>query len=270
MSATRDDRGSDGVVRAAGSRLASQTHVLIVEDDANIRNVARRFFERKNYHVDEATDGPSALRTLSDCLTDLVILDLGLPRIEGGEVLTKIRRCSGVPVIAYTGRKEEEERIRALNLGADDCVVLPFSLPEIEARARAILRRGGGATTATPIVHGELVVDRGTRTVALAGDEVSMTRKEFDLLAFLAAAPEQVFSREDLLEHVWGSSEQWQDRSTVTEHIRRIRLKIETNPDRPRWIATVRGVGYRFCAPPVEEPQESGRSFGELVLLKEA
>jgi two-component system, OmpR family, phosphate regulon response regulator PhoB len=136
-----------------------------------------------------------------------------------------------------------------LNMGADDFVVKPFSFAELEARVRAVLRRGNSEPTVTRMEHGGLVVDRDTRTVVIDGGNVPMTRKEFDLLAFLAASPGQVFSREDLLERVWGSTEQWQGRSTVTEHVRRVRLKIEPDPDAPRWILTVRGVGYRFFIP---------------------
>ena len=152
-------------------------------------------------------------------------------------------------MIVCSGRDSEEERIRTLNLGADDYVVKPFSFAELEARVRAVLRRGSGEPAAKYFHHGDLMVDRDTRTVTVRDEVVPMTRKEFDLLAFLAASPGQVFSREDLLERVWGSTEEWQGRSTVTEHVRRVRLKIEPDPDKPKWITTVRGVGYRFCLP---------------------
>ena len=121
----------------------------------------------------------------------------------------------------------------------------PYSFAELEARVRAVLRRGSGAPTTT-LDHGELVIDQGTRTVMLRNAEVPMTRKEFDLLAFLASSPGRVFSREDLLEQVWGSNGRWQGRSTVTEHVRRVRLKIEADPENPLWITTIRGIGYRF------------------------
>ena len=173
-------------------------------------------------------------------------------------MLAKIRRHSAVPVIVCSGRDSEEDRIRTLNLGADDFVVKPFSFAELEARVRAVLRRGNGEPAATCLHHGDLVVDRDTRTVTVRDEVVPMTRKEFDLLAFLAASPGQVFSREDLLERVWGSTEEWQGRSTVTEHVRRVRLKIEPDPDSPRWITTVRGVGYRF-SPARERERRSPR-----------
>ena len=223
--------------------------ILVAEDDHSCRSALHHYFERSGYRVTEAADGPSSLRAVFQHSADLVILDLGLPGVDGTEVLAKIRRHSAVPVIVCSGRDSEEERIRMLNLGADDFVVKPFSFAELEARVRAVLRRGNSEPTVTRMEHGGLVVDRDTRTVAIDGESIPMTRKEFDLLAFLAASPGQVFSREDLLERVWGSTEQWQGRSTVTEHVRRVRLKIEPDPDAPRWILTVRGVGYRFFVP---------------------
>jgi two-component system phosphate regulon response regulator PhoB len=223
--------------------------ILVAEDDHSCRSALHHYFERSGYRVTEAADGPSSLRAVFQHSADLVILDLGLPGVDGSEVLAKIRRHSAVPVIVCSGRDSEEERIRMLNLGADDFVVKPFSFAELEARVRAVLRRGNSEPTTTRMEHGGLIVDRDTRTVMMDGEPIPMTRKEFDLLAFLAASPGQVFSREDLLERVWGSTEQWQGRSTVTEHVRRVRLKIEPDPDAPRWILTVRGVGYRFFVP---------------------
>ena len=223
--------------------------ILVAEDDHSCRAALRHYFERSGYRVTEAADGPSSLQAVFEHSTDLILLDLGLPGVDGNDVLAKIRRCSGVPVIACSGRNSERDRIRTLNLGADDFVVKPFSFAELEARVRAVLRRGGGEPLDRRLHHGELVIDRDTRAVALRDEIVAMTRKEFDLLAFLAASPGQVFSREDLLEGVWGSTEEWQGCSTVTEHIRRVRLKIETDADSPRWIATVRGIGYSFRAP---------------------
>jgi DNA-binding response OmpR family regulator len=223
--------------------------ILVAEDDHSCRTALHHYFVRNGYRVTEAADGPSSLRAVFQHSADLVILDLGLPGVDGVDVLTKIRRHSAVPVIVCSGRDSEQDRVRILNLGADDFVVKPFSFAELEARVRAVLRRGSTEPTTTRHQHGELVVDRDTRTVSMGERVVPMTRKEFDLLAFLSASPGQVFTREDLLERVWGSTEQWQGRSTVTEHVRRVRLKIEPNPDVPRWITTVRGVGYRFSVP---------------------
>ena len=223
--------------------------ILVAEDDHSCRSALHHYFERLGYRVAEAADGPSSLRAVFSQSADLVILDLGLPGVDGSEVLIKIRRHSAIPVIVCSGQDSEDQRIRLLNMGADDFVVKPFSFAELEARVRAVLRRGVVAPASSQIAHGDLVVDRGTRTVTLRDEVIPMTRKEFDLLAFMAASPEQVFSREDLLERVWGSTAQWQGRSTVTEHVRRVRLKIEDDSDHPRWITTVRGIGYRFSAP---------------------
>ena len=244
-----DPDGGDLLEAFARPDATRDKTILIAEDDHGCRNALHQYFERAGYRVTEATDGPSALRAVFQHSASLVILDLGLPGFNGTDVLTKIRRHSAVPVIVCSGRDSEEDRIRTLNLGADDFVVKPFSFAELEARVRAVLRRGSNEPTATCLHYGDLVVDRDTRTVTVRDKVVPMTRKEFDLLAFLAASPGLVYSREDLLERVWGSTEEWQGRSTVTEHVRRVRLKIEPDPDSPRWITTVRGVGYRFTLP---------------------
>jgi two-component system alkaline phosphatase synthesis response regulator PhoP len=230
-------------------RTGENRTIVIAEDDPSCRSAMHQYFERSGYRVTEAADGPASLRAVFQSSADLVILDLGLPGVDGYEVLTKIRRDSGVPVIVCSGRATENERIRSLNLGADDYVVKPFSFAELEARVRAVLRRGSHAPANRRLHFGELVIDRDTRSVLLHDELVSMTRKEFDLLSFLAASPGRVYSRQDLLERVWASTDEWQGCSTVTEHVRRIRLKIEDDPNTPRWIATARGIGYRFCAP---------------------
>ena len=230
-------------------RLGADRRILIAEDDHSCRLALHQYFERAGYRVTEAADGPASLRAVFQSSADLVILDLGLPGVDGLEVLAKIRRDSAVPVIVCSGRDSESERIRSLDLGADDFVVKPFSFAELEARVRAVLRRGAKTPPNRLLHYGDLVIDRDTRTVTMADTVVPMTRKEFDLLAFLAASPGRVFSRQDLLERVWASTDEWQGCSTVTEHVRRIRLKIEEDPNTPHWIATARGIGYRFCAP---------------------
>jgi two-component system alkaline phosphatase synthesis response regulator PhoP len=222
--------------------------ILVAEDDHAYRDALHEYLEHAGYRVTEATDGPASLRAVFQHSADLVILDLAL-RGGGAKVLSKIRRHSAVPVIVCSGRDSEHDRIRLLNLGADDYVVKPVSFAELEARVRAVLRRGSGGPAVTHLDLGELVIDLPTRTVTVRGDEVTMTRKEFDLLTFLASSPGQVFTREELLERVWRSTAQWQARSTVTEHVRRVRQKIEPWPTSPRWITTVRGLGYRFSLP---------------------
>ena len=235
------------VVFTPVEEVATDRTILVAEDDGNCRRALEHYLRRAGYQVIEAASAAASLETVFSSPADLVILDFDL---GGGtsDVLTKIRRRSSVPVIVCSGQSSERERVGLLNLGADDFLAKPYSFAELEARMRAVLRRGS-ATPTTTLDHGDLVIDQGTRRVTVGQSEVAMTRKEFDLLAFLASAPGRVFSREDLLERVWGSNGRWQGRSTVTEHIRRVRLKIETDPENPRWITTIRGIGYRFTAP---------------------
>jgi two-component system response regulator ResD len=233
------------VFTPAADDVANRT-ILLAEDDHNCRRALQHYLKRSGYHVAEEASVSSSLDIVFNHSADLVILDFDQSG-ETSEALSKIRRRSTVPVIVCSGRASEHDRVRLLNLGADDFVPKPYSLAELEARVRAVLRRGSAAPTTT-LDLGELIIDRGTRTVTIADAEVAMTRKEFDLLAFLATCPGRVFSREELLERVWGSTSRWQGCSTVTEHVRRVRLKIESDPEKPRWITTVRGIGYRFAA----------------------
>jgi len=227
--------------------LTEEDHmVLVAEDDTASRTATRMFLQRVGYRVGEAADGPGTLREASLGRYDLVVLDLGLPGLDGEEVLTRLRRDGELPVIVLTGRSEESERVRVLNLGADDYVVKPCSLPELDARIRAVLRRGQPTQSANQIEHEGLIIDRAAHRVVVNGTTIDLTPKEFDLLAFLAATPDQVFTREELLEHVWGSTQEWQDPATVTEHVRRLRLKLEPEATSARWLHTVRGIGYRF------------------------
>jgi len=239
------DTASSGRARMPQAQAAAaERTILIAQDDAGFRTALHRYLESSGYRVVEAEDVPSSLRLAFGYTVDLVILDL--ERDDGtSEVLTQLRKRSTVPVIVILGRSSDQGRVRLLNLGADDIVAKPCSLAELEARVRAVLRRGSEAQTTTLQV-GDMVVDPGTRTVTLGGVEITMTRKEFDLLAFLASRPGHVFTREELLERVWSSTSRWQGRSTVTEHIRRVRNKIEADPERPQRIITVRGIGYRF------------------------
>jgi DNA-binding response OmpR family regulator len=224
---------------------AAERTILIALNATGCRSALHRYLESSGYQVVESEDVQSFLRVAFGRAADLVILDG--ERDDGtSETLTRVRQRSTVPVIVALGRSSEQDRVRLFNLGADDIVAKPYSLAELEARVRAVLRRGSAAQTTTLYV-GDLVVDPGTRTVTLGDDEITLTRKEFDLLACLASRPGYVFSREELLERVWRSASRWQGRSTVTEHIRRVRQKIEADPERPQRIITVRGIGYRFC-----------------------
>lgn len=228
-------------------QMSETVQILVVDDEPMVREVVVAYLEREGFRVEQAATGTAALEQLSESTPDLIILDVMLPELDGFSVLTQLRKERDIPVILLTARTEEPDRVLGLELGADDYVVKPFSPRELVARVRSVLRRSS-AVTATPEVleFGELVIDEQAREVSLRGAIVDMTPKEFDLVSFLARSPRQVFSRAQLLEHVWDSSADWQDPSTVTVHVRRLRRKLESDPENPRWITTVWGVGYRF------------------------
>lgn len=218
--------------------------ILVVDDEAAVRDVVGRYLRREGYETLVAADGDEALRLAGDA--DLVVLDLMLPRIDGIEVCRRLRATRNVPIIMLTARTEETDTIVGLGMGADDYVAKPFSPRELVARVQAVLRR-----TATPpqsddtIRIGDLRINPVTRTVHSNGAAISLTAREFDLLAFLARSPGQVFTREQLLDHVWDYHFAG-DETTVTVHIRRLREKIEPDPERPRYVKTVWGVGYKL------------------------
>jgi DNA-binding response OmpR family regulator len=221
----------------------------VVDDDPEVRGMLTRLLEAEGYKVAEATTGSEAIGTLAKVPPDIVILDVMLTTEDGFDVLAAIRRTSEVPVILVTAKGHETDRVLGLKLGADDYVVKPFSAAELAARVGTVLRRTTGRHRQSPsstLEFGELTIDTLAREIRVSGALVETTAKEFALLAFLAGSPRQVFTREQLLAQVWDSSSEWQDAGTVTEHIRRIRRKIEVDPDQPRWVRTVRGVGYRF------------------------
>jgi two-component system phosphate regulon response regulator PhoB len=224
--------------------------VLVVEDDPEMRGMLAELLEADGYEVGAAADSGEALAAVAGREPDLVLLDVVLGQEDGRELLRELRTLSDVPVVFLTGRGLETDRIAGLRMGADDYVVKPFSPGELAARIESVLRRCRKAPSASPPAQGlkfeGLRIDRRTREVEYDNELIDLTAKEFDLLAFLATSPRQVFSRQQLLEHVWSSSCDWQDEATVTEHIHRLRRKIEVDSDRPRRIVTVRGVGYRF------------------------
>jgi DNA-binding response OmpR family regulator len=224
------------------------TKVLVVDDEPTVREVVVSYLRRDGHVVAEAADGPTALELLEAEPPDLIVLDMMLPGVNGLDILRRVRQTSNIPVIMLTARAEEADRVAGLELGADDYVVKPFSPRELAARVNGVLRRAAGRETIAPqlIEFDGLTIDPLAREVRLADVCVDLTPKEFDVLAFLASAPRQVFSRAQLLEQVWQSSPDWQDPATVTVHVRRIRNKIEEDPEKPRWITTVWGVGYRF------------------------
>ena len=224
--------------------------VLVVDDEPMLRNLLSHLLHLEGYKVLEAEDGVTALDVVATEHPDLVLLDVMLPARNGLDVLGDLRRTSDIPVILVSARAEEDDRVAGLRLGADDYVTKPFSAAELSARIESLLRRSvmrrARATSDGRLAFEGLSIDLRTREVRVAGAKVEMTAKEFDLLAQLAGKPREVFSRDQLLQQVWGSSSNWQSDATVTEHVRRLRRKIEVDPDNPRWIMTVRGAGYRF------------------------
>ncbi len=220
--------------------------VLVVDDEPMVREVVTAYLEREGFLVACAATGPEAVRAIDAGRPDLVVLDVMLPGLDGLEILRRLRAASTIPVILLTARTEETDRVIGLELGADDYVVKPFSPRELTARVRSVLRRARPQPDRPRIEYEHIVIDGATREVTVDGAPVELTPKEFDLLAFLAGSPRQVFSRGQLLESVWDSSLDYQDPSTVTVHIRRLRQKIEDEPNEPRWLRTVWGVGYKF------------------------
>ena len=222
--------------------------VLVVDDEPTVREVVVSYLRRDGHEVAEAGDGHKALELLDADPPDLIVLDMMLPGVNGLDILRRVRAVSSIPVIMLTARAEESDRVAGLELGADDYVVKPFSPRELAARVNGVLRRTAGRVEDAPatLTFDGLRIEPLSREVCLAGEVVDMTPKEFDVLLFLASSPRQVFSRAQLLESVWQSSPEWQDPATVTVHVRRIRNKIESDPEHPRWITTVWGIGYRF------------------------
>jgi DNA-binding response OmpR family regulator len=219
--------------------------VLVVDDDVEVRNVVRMALERTGCTVVDAEGGERALRVLDGAATDLVVLDLGLPGMTGLEVLGRIRADTDVPVIILTARGSEPERVLGLSLGADDYVAKPFSPRELAARVEAVLRRTKGKRPLR-LEFGDLEIDVASHEVHVRGELVELTAKEFELLRFLAESPKQVFTKAQLLSRVWNSYPGWQTEATVSEHVHRLRRKIERDPRHPRRLVTVRGTGYRF------------------------
>jgi DNA-binding response OmpR family regulator len=227
--------------------------VLVVDDDPTVSDVVRRYLERAGFAVDKAGDGPTALALAAERSPDLVVLDLMLPGMSGLEVCRRLRRESDVPVVMLTALGEESDRVVGFETGADDYVTKPFSPRELALRVQSVLRRTGradpGAADAGPLVDGDLSLDLVARTAQRQGRPLALTVREFDLLTHLLRHPRRAFSRADLLQQVWGWT--FGDQATVTVHVRRLREKVEPDPQHPRRIVTVWGVGYRY------EPEDS-------------
>lgn len=223
--------------------------ILVVEDDETVSEVVRRYLERDGFEVEIATNGELAVELALKGVWDLVVLDIMLPGIDGLEVCRRIRSEIAVPIIMLTALGEESDRVMGLELGADDYIAKPFSPRELTLRVRSVLRRAQGsdalASGANSVLSsGELTVDARAHEVRAGGGLVALTSREYELLVWFMSHPRRVFTREELLECVWGYS--YGDKSTVTVHVRRLREKVEADPSRPVHIATVWGVGYRF------------------------
>ena len=239
-----DDRGARSI------EAMPNTRVLVVDDEPELTDMLTSYLEASGFNVGRAATGEGALTKLETFQPDIVVLDVGLPDVDGFEVLRRIRAVSTTPVIMLTARAEEVDRVVGLTMGADDYVTKPFSPRELVARIGAVLRRAGTPDEPTERLEFEdFTIDLAQRTVLVDNREVELSQLEFDLLAALAAAPKRVFTRDQLLEQVWGWDHFGVDR-VVDVHISNIRKALGDSPSNPRIIATVRGVGYKLISEP--------------------
>lgn len=237
----------------SASRTAT-ARVLVVDDAADTRLIVASALKGAGFEVDRADSGAAALAMVDRNPPDLVLLDIDMPGMSGLEVLTRLKATHAIPVILLTGLDRENDRVAGLDLGADDYITKPFFAKELAARVRAALRRAQATSPPPPpseriLQFGPLVIRLAEREVTMGGTLVELTAKEFDLLAYLASFPGTVFSRQQLLDAVWGCSTDQREPATVTEHVRRIRKKIGDDAEEPAWLVTIRRVGYRFDPP---------------------
>jgi len=228
----------------------AQAKILVADDEAKIRDLVRMYLQAEGFAVTEAKDGRQALELFKQTPFDLIILDIMMPGVDGREVCREIRKSSGVPVIMLTARGEEVDRVLGLELGADDYVVKPFSPRELAARVKAVLRRARQprAPEEDALEFPGLTIRPASREVYLLGEPLSLTPKEYDILLLLVRSPGRVFTREQILEKVWGY-DFFGEARTVDTHITRLREKMAKIPAAPQYISTVWGVGYKFEAP---------------------
>jgi len=223
--------------------------ILIVEDEPSLAEVTGLYLKRAGFQVQIAYDGKQAMNILEKQIPDFVIMDIMLPEMDGISLTRWLRDRSNVPIIMVTARREEVDRISGLEMGADDYVVKPFSPQELVSRVRAVLRRVGQnqaeAESERALSFESITIDSRTRVVTVKESPIDLTVKEFDMLYLLARHPKQVFTRDQLLERVWGGAE-YIDPGTVTVHVRRLREKLEVDPSKPKHLLTVWGVGYKF------------------------
>jgi DNA-binding response OmpR family regulator len=233
--------------------VTQKKHILVVDDEPNIREVVELYLRREGFEVEVTADGATALTAIESKIPDLIVLDLMLPAVDGLQITRVLRQGDfDIPIIMLTAKGDEADRITGLELGADDYITKPFSPKELVARVKAVLRRAGAKPLvdpqAQPLTRGEITINPSTRQVWVRkGQEVVLTAKEFDLLWFMMNHPNQVFTRNQLLDNVWGF-DFFGDASTVTVHVRRLREKIERDATKPEHVLTVWGVGYKFSA----------------------
>ena len=223
--------------------------ILVVDDEPKIVSLARDYLEHAGFAVRSAFDGTSALVTARRDHPDLIVLDLGLPELDGIDVARALRKESSVPIVMLTGRSDESDKLVGLEIGADDYVTKPFSPKELVARVRAVLRRSARTAPATEVVRvGDVTLDMPRMRVTVAGRAVELTPSEFQLLAALAREPGRVFTRTQLLDALHGVAFESYERA-IDAHVKNIRRKLEPDPAAPRYLLTVYGVGYRFAEP---------------------
>ena len=231
--------------------MADASTILLVDDEDSVQKLLTYPLERDGFRVVPAHDGEEALERFGEQPVDLVVLDVMLPRLDGLEVCKRLRAQSSVPIIMLTARDDEFDKVLGLELGADDYITKPFSIREFRSRVRALLRRASaarpGSAENSTIAVGPVNMDLARRTVAVDDRPVQLTYVEFELLRTLAASPGVVFSRQRLLEALWGGSD-YREPRTIDVHVRHLREKLEDDPSEPRYLQTVRGAGYRFAA----------------------
>lgn len=233
----------------AGKTTSKSTRILLVDDEQAVQKLLSYPLEKEGYEVVPATDGQQAIDSFENDTFDLVVLDVMLPKMDGLEVCRRLRAKSSVPIIMLTAKAEEIDKVLGLELGADDYITKPFSMREFRSRVRAALRRAEMApppdAEEQPLVRGDLQIDFAKRTVDRAGDVIQLTYVEFEILTALASHPGRVFTRDMLLDRIWGDSA-FRDPRTIDVHIRHLREKLEPDAKEPQYLLTVRGVGYRF------------------------
>ncbi len=246
--------------RRKDSHMQEKKRILVVEDEKNIAAVLAYNIRKEGYECEIAYDGETGLEKALEGSFDLVLLDIMLPKMNGFEVCEKIRYRSEVPIIFVTAREEEKDRILGLETGADDYITKPFSFKELMARVKANIRRSSGEIAKAveveeaPICVGDLVIDKTRFSVKKNGEEVELSRKDYDLILFLAENLGKAYSREDLLQRIWGYDNYYGDIRTVDVTVSRIRKKIEVDPGQPEYLLTRRGIGYYLNdIPPVRE-----------------